>query len=506
MNIVPGDVIAERYRIEEQLGEGGMALVFRALHLKTDQRRALKVVRPDIARKHPQIIERFVQEARITARIGDCEHIVRIDDADVDPTKKIPFLAMELLKGRTLETICREGPMPAALVTTLFRQLGEALSQAHAAAVVHRDLKPANLFLVHNRKNDPILKVTDFGIAKLLSETSARTGTQIGTPGYAAPEQLGLAHAQIAASSGVTIARTVSPATDVWPLAVIAYEMLTGFDSEQFWGVSWGEVQLRTVMSAAPRATERAGERASLLPRDFDAWCAQCLQRDASQRFQSVDAAIAAFGQLFEASPRTVFQAPVLAPPPAPPPPPDAPTVPPGETQIGSFVAPTVIDPTPEAAPIAPYAPPPPKKRTGIAILAIPVAIGLGGVSWRLLSSNDEPKADTKGETAPAAEVGPTVTLGTRVWQREGSAEGMSWSAAKEHCGRFAGWELPSHDALIAAMKANGADQALDWRGYYWSSTPGDGGAEGMAVTSSGRRESSAQTNLFKVRCVQKGS
>ena len=115
---------------------------------------------------------------------------------------------------------------------------------------------------------------------------------------------------------------------------------------------------------------------------------------------------------------------------------------------------------------------------------------------------NDNAEANATEST----DVGPTVTLGTRVWQEEGSAEGMSWSAAKDHCARLSGWELPTHDLLMAAMKADAGEHALEWRGYYWSSTPGDGGAEGMAVTSSGRRESSAQTNLFKVRCVRKSS
>src|SRR5262249_31757689 len=157
------------------------------------------------------------------------------------------------------------GALTHALVRRLVEQLGEALEQAHAASVVHRDLKPGNLFVVRDRKGAATLKVADFGIAKLLDQPG-RTGTQIGTVEYAAPEQLGLIHAQVAAAQGVTIAHLVSPATDVWPLALIVYEMLTGHPGSQFWGVSHGEIRLRTVVAPAPRASDRAGERASLLP------------------------------------------------------------------------------------------------------------------------------------------------------------------------------------------------------------------------------------------------
>ncbi|MFI5296745.1 MAG: serine/threonine protein kinase [Polyangiales bacterium] len=309
MTLPQGALVGGRYRIERVLGEGGMAIVYAATHVHTEQRCAVKLVRDDVARRHPGLVEKFVAEAKVTARIGQCQYIVQVTDADMDKERGVPFLAMELLSGETLEALIARGPVPRDLVRVLFEQLGEALGLAHAAGVVHRDLKPGNLFLTYDRKRHPILKVTDFGIAKILADGPPSTGTQIGTPGYGAPEQLGLVFAQLVAAQGVTIARAVSPQTDVWPLGLIAYDLLTAHPYGQLWGVSSGEIAVVTVMSAAPRASERARERAHLLPDGFDAWCARCLERDATKRWGSAGECVEALLALLPAS-STVYSSP----------------------------------------------------------------------------------------------------------------------------------------------------------------------------------------------------
>jgi serine/threonine protein kinase len=504
VSLGPGDVVGGRYRLEKVIGEGGMAIIFDALHLRTDQRRAVKVIRPELVRKHPELAARFVQEARIAARIGESPHIVRVDDADIDVERGVPFMAMELIAGQTLEAALEREPMPPVLVQSLMGQLGEALEQAHTAAVVHRDLKPANLFVLKDRKGSTVLKVADFGIAKLLEQSPARTGTQAGTVEYAAPEQLGLMYAQVAASQGVTIARSVSPATDVWPLALIAYEMLTGHPGGQFWGVSWGEIQLRTVAAPAPRASERAGAAAWRLPRDFDAWCAQCLERDARMRFQSARATMSAFAALFEGQRKTEYQPPVWQSPPVVPQPQrvsatrlaDAPPVT-GRSETGTL--PSAGDSVPSrtsstgggaAIPVAPGRRV--RRRVPVAALA-PIALvglGLGGASWTLLQG-------TSASTAPATSSTPQAFSRSPV-----APDPMNWTDAKAYCEKHsnaaAEWELPAKDDLTALASGS----YLTNKGYYWSSTPGASTNTAWAVTSLGTAYESAVSDLYYARCV----
>src|SRR5262249_29372892 len=139
-----------------------------------------------------ELVDMFLKEARVGGKIGQSRHIVDVVDAGFDPARGVPYIVMDLLEGETLEQWTeRHGPMPPALVRALFEQLADALDQAHRAGVVHRDLKPSNLFLTTARRDEACLKVMDFGIAKVLEGDVQRTVTQIGTPAYAAPEQMG---------------------------------------------------------------------------------------------------------------------------------------------------------------------------------------------------------------------------------------------------------------------------------------------------------------------------
>jgi len=279
-----------------------MAVVWRATHTETDRPVALKLVRRELV-KDDQVRDMFVREARVGARIGKNQHIVDFLDAGIDPMLAVPFLVMELLEGEPLDArIAREGPVSHAFAADIVEQLADALDQAHGAGVFHRDLKPQNLFLSKDKKLAFVLKVLDFGIAKL-SETVSQSSTHVGTPAYSAPEQLGPAWRTIAEQKQRTIAQQISAATDVWAMGLVTFEMLTGAASGSLWGATTlAELPLKMVLEPTPLATVRAGEKAGLLPPGFDAWIARCLDIDAAKRFQSAGEASTAIVSALRAS------------------------------------------------------------------------------------------------------------------------------------------------------------------------------------------------------------
>ena len=362
-----GVVVGSRYRLESVLGEGGMAVVWTAVHTETDRTVALKLVRAELVRD-PRIREMFVREARIAARIGKNEHIVDVLDAGVDAKLEVPFIAMELLEGEGLDARLRSGPIPSGEAADLLEQLAEALEQAHGAGVFHRDLKPQNLFLTKDRKGNARLKVVDFGIAKL-ADAAHQAVTHVGTPAYSAPEQLGESWRSIAKGRGKTIAESVSAATDIWALGLIAYEMLTGGVPGSFWGATTlAELPVKMVLEPLPPSAARADP--ALLPPTFDAWIKRCLEIDARARWPSARDAVAALVPHLRGLTRSGSSpqwapaaapaaapplAPVAAPPPPPPPPMQGP--PPGTAPPGGRWAPA----PPAAGPLAspPQAPQP---------------------------------------------------------------------------------------------------------------------------------------------------
>jgi serine/threonine protein kinase len=361
-----GLIVGQRYRLESVLGEGGMAVVWNAVHTETDRKVALKLVRADYVRQ-PAVREMFVREARVAARIGKNEHIVDVLDAGVDDALEVPFIAMELLEGEGLDAHIARGPIATALAADLLDQLGDALDQAHGAGVFHRDLKPQNLFITKDRKGTPLLKVLDFGIAKL-SESTASSATNVGTPAYSAPEQLGESWRSVAKGRGKEIAAEVSAMTDVWALGLIAYEMLTGSAPGSFWGAqTLAELPLKIVIEPLPSASARAAP--VVLPTGFDTWLARCLQIDATKRYPSAREAIYALVAPMRATNATpARQAPAPAPsapaayggpgwrPPAGPPAPTLPSTPQGPPppQPRPPGPPPGYIPTPGAQPVPP--------------------------------------------------------------------------------------------------------------------------------------------------------
>jgi serine/threonine-protein kinase len=265
-----GDVIAERYELRELVGEGGMGAVWRARHIQLEADVALKLMSAAIAAQ-PDALHRFLREARAAARLTS-SHVVKVFDYGVDG--ETPFIAMELLAGESLrQRLDREGALSPAATLSVIRHATRALSKAHAEGIVHRDLKPENLFLT--QQEEEVLKVLDFGVAKLSTttsgglSTSTRTGAVLGTPFYMSPEQ----------ARGI---KAIDHRSDIWSLGVIAYECLIGklpFDSEGF-----GDLVLKicTLPPPVPSAV-------ATVPAGFDAWFARVVERDPEQRYQSVD-------------------------------------------------------------------------------------------------------------------------------------------------------------------------------------------------------------------------
>ncbi len=216
-----GDNLVDRYRLEQVLGRGGFGVVFRAHDLKTERTVALKVLHATYARKDPKAVERFRREAILSASIG-YPNSVRVFDYGETP-EGVFFLVMEFLRGSTLSKILRDqGPLNEELTLHVTRQILQSAMEAHAHGIVHRDFKPENVMIVPLKYDPWFVKVMDFGIAKMAISTGpqiTQAGQTFGTPRYMAPEQL---------QGG-----QLSPATDLYAVGLIMYEMLTGLPAIQ---------------------------------------------------------------------------------------------------------------------------------------------------------------------------------------------------------------------------------------------------------------------------------
>jgi serine/threonine protein kinase len=246
-----GATIHDRYAIEGVLGSGGMATVYEAIHTGLHKRFALKILRPDIA-FDKVTVERFIQEARIAASLKH-QNLVEVSDfgevsADDVPSvagRRVPFFVMELLRGDTLRELIRgRGRLDEALATEILRQAASGLAVAHEAGVIHRDLKPENVF-VTDASNQPLVKVLDFGIAKVAASARKLTRPNVvfGTPVYMSPEQ----------SRG----EAVDARTDLFSLGVAMFEAITGEVPVVEEGVVPDDTELGALAPVVMRCIER---------------------------------------------------------------------------------------------------------------------------------------------------------------------------------------------------------------------------------------------------------
>ena len=208
-----GAVLGRTYRITRVLGQGGMAKLYEAEHLRIAAKYAVKVIHHELA-IHKDQLARFEREALAAARIQS-EHVVRLADVLVTSDGR-PCIVTELLTGEDLQQLLdRQKKLSVAEAIAIARQLCRGVADAHAAGVVHRDLKPSNVFLC-KRDGGPLVKVLDFGIAKLEDdERLTRTGAVMGTLAYMAPEQ-----ARRAVDAG--------PLADIYSIGAVLYHMLAG--------------------------------------------------------------------------------------------------------------------------------------------------------------------------------------------------------------------------------------------------------------------------------------
>lgn len=226
---VSGQILQAKYRLERELGRGGMGSVWLAQHLTLHSQVAIKLIDPEIA-QNPEALARFLREAQAAASLRS-PHVVQILDHGVD--EGVPFIVMELLDGESLakrlERVQRLSPQETSRIMT---QVARAMGRAHEAGIVHRDLKPDNIFIVRNDEEE-VAKVLDFGVAKSNTHgmggvsSATRTGSVLGTPYYMSPEQ----------AEG---AKTVDHRSDIWSLGVIVWECLLGnrpFESDTLGGL-----------------------------------------------------------------------------------------------------------------------------------------------------------------------------------------------------------------------------------------------------------------------------
>ncbi len=281
-SFAPGNIIAGRYRIVRLLGSGGMGEVYEAEDEELQGHVALKIIRPEIA-SNPRTLLRFKREIQLArrvthpnvCRIYDVSHHLTQSDSGI-ADRRITFVSMELLHGETLsERLRREGRLSTTDALPIVRQLAAGLAAAHEASIIHRDLKSANVMLVASAAGQPSrVVITDFGLAHQTdaegSEELAHltdTGVLIGTPHYMAPEQI---------EEGA-----ISPATDIYAMGVVMYEIVTG--RLPFSGTTPMSVAVNRLSTTAPSPRMLVPD---LDPR-WEAVILNCLQRDPAQRYQN---------------------------------------------------------------------------------------------------------------------------------------------------------------------------------------------------------------------------
>lgn len=259
-----GDVIAGKYRVERQIGAGGMGTVVAATHVQLGTPVALKFL-SDKIRDSAGSIERFTREARASAALRG-EHICRVSDFGLHDG--MPYIAMELLDGIDLAQLIANTSTATGMAVDFILQACSGLAEAHERGIVHRDLKPGNLFLTRRPDGTPLVKVLDFGVAKIPQADDAsltKTSSVIGSPGYMAPEQL-------------RSSKTVDNRADIWALGVILYELIS--KRHPFAAEAVTEIALKIAMDEPEPLVEA--------PDGLRAVVMRCLEKEPDGRFPDI--------------------------------------------------------------------------------------------------------------------------------------------------------------------------------------------------------------------------
>jgi predicted Ser/Thr protein kinase len=260
-----GRIIRDRYRVERELGKGGMGAVYLAEQLSVGRKVALKVLRGDFAHDEG-FVQRFRQEAKLVASLNEKRnaHVTVVHDFDQTEDGSL-FIVMEWLEGRGLnEVIQREGALQLPRAIRLATQIAQGLEAAHRAGVIHRDVKPHNV-MVLGATDD--IKLMDFGIARLLDSSRpslTRAGTMMGTPEYMAPEQID--------------GQDVTEKTDIYAFGLVFYEMLTGTTP---FHANTSAAVLTKQLREPPRPPR---ELRADIPADIEAVILRALQKDPAHR------------------------------------------------------------------------------------------------------------------------------------------------------------------------------------------------------------------------------
>ncbi len=275
-NPLLGTVIDKRYEVLEVLGEGGMGTVYRVRHVALGRQFALKALRRDMS-TDAELAARFIQEAKAAAAVVH-PGVVQITDFGTLPSGQ-PYFVMELLQGRPLSWVLHSGgPLPAARAVRLLMMVAEALAAAHEAGVIHRDLKPDNIQVAEVAGDRDVVKVLDFGLAKVAGASRlTRAGMVFGTPHYMSPEQ--------------AAGEQVDQRSDIYSLGIVMYEVFTGhvpFEADSYMGVLTKHMYVEPARPSEIVPDNKAlGALEDILLR--------CLKKKPSERYASMAELVAAF-------------------------------------------------------------------------------------------------------------------------------------------------------------------------------------------------------------------